>query len=163
MKSKRKTISRRHLRLVRKAEADYWRPSTRADCDEVPRPCPYVTCRFNLYLDMKKNGNVRMNFPNIDPHEMDESCALDVAERVALSGRGATLQEIGNALGVVREMARQMEERLLEHLPIHLEKLVREYGAASFDDLVLDDEEERTPLGRPNKPKPWEPDVCAAE
>ena len=49
-----------------------------------------------------------------------------------------------------------MEERILATLPLHIEKLMREYGVASFDDLVLDDEEERTPLGVPDQPKAWE-------
>ena len=39
------------------------RPKTRADCLRVVRPCPWVSCRWNLALDVKPNGNVTLNFP----------------------------------------------------------------------------------------------------
>jgi len=51
-------------------------------CEGVPRPCPFVSCRHNLYLDVEPNtGEVRLNFPLIEPDEMpaEASCALDVA------------------------------------------------------------------------------------
>lgn len=54
-----------------------WRPATRADCGAVPRPCPYVACRYSLYIDVTQ----QLRRP-LDPWDMpaSSSCALDVAE-----------------------------------------------------------------------------------
>ena len=93
-----------------------WRPQTRADCVNGPRPCPFVACRFSLYLDVKDNGNIRLNFPDL-AREMDgldrmpESCVLDVADR-----GGATLEFVGDTMGVTREMVRQMEIKIYRKL-----------------------------------------------
>jgi hypothetical protein len=59
------------------------RPRTRGDCIDGPRPCPWVSCRHHLYLDVVDGGAIRLNFPNVDPGEMAESCSLDVADREA--------------------------------------------------------------------------------
>ena len=63
-------------------ETGYPKPKTRADCAGVARPCPYVSCRHNLYLDIKRNGAILTNFPDREPWDMPpgESCSLDVAE-----------------------------------------------------------------------------------
>ncbi len=84
----------------------YWRPKTRGDCAEVERPCPYVGCKFHLYLDVNEtNGSMKLNFPSIGPDEMtSDSCSLDVAEE----GRH-TLLQIGRRMALVRERARQVE------------------------------------------------------
>lgn len=95
-----------------------WRPQTRADCVNGPRPCGYVACRFHLYLDVKPNGNIRLNFPD-ELDEMDgldrmpESCVLDVADR-----DGATLEFVGYTMGVTREMVRQMEIKIYKKLAV---------------------------------------------
>jgi len=31
------------------AELEATRPKTRADCGQGPRPCPYISCKFNLW------------------------------------------------------------------------------------------------------------------
>jgi hypothetical protein len=138
---RRATIAKRHLQVLRRVRLDYWRPSVRGDCCNIPRPCPFVSCRFNLYLDVKDNGNIRLNFPDIDPHQMGASCALDVADE-----GGATLERVGQAVGVTREMIRQYEERMLEEL----QSRRTEHGEIDAPRLPDDDE-----LGRPNLPKAW--------
>jgi hypothetical protein len=80
------------------------RPATRADCG-TERPCPYVGCRYNLYLDVTVTGNLKMNFPDLFPENMKVSCVLDVAD----SG-GVTLEETGERLNMTRERVRQIEE-----------------------------------------------------
>lgn len=61
----------------------HWRPRVRGDCADAPRPCPFVGCRYNLFLDAKKNGSILLNFgEDVGALEkMSETCALDVADR----------------------------------------------------------------------------------
>ena len=80
-------------------------PQTRAECVSGPRPCPYTTCRYNLFLDVNSGGGIRFAHPELEPGQMPESCALDVVAR-----EGAlTLEAIGRLLGVTRERIRQIE------------------------------------------------------
>src|SRR5207248_4026222 len=42
------------------AELDATRPRVRGDCAEGPRPCPYVSCKYNLYVDVNpRTGSVK--------------------------------------------------------------------------------------------------------
>lgn len=69
------------------------------------RPCPWVSCRHHLYLDVNpSNGNVKLNFRHIDVWEMAETCSLDIADAGAL-----TLREVGNHFDLTRERIRQLE------------------------------------------------------
>jgi hypothetical protein len=43
------------------AELEELRPRTRADCANVPRPCPIASCRYNLGLHVKPNGTILVN------------------------------------------------------------------------------------------------------
>lgn len=88
----------------------YWRPVTRGDCANVPRPCPYVGCRHNLYLDITRTGSLKFNFPHLQPDQMPTSCAIDEAVEHA----GLTLEEVGVRLNLTRERARQIEEAVLD-------------------------------------------------
>lgn len=93
-------------------EHDYWRPTTRGECARGVRPCPFVGCRYNLYLDVSETtGNLKLNFPDLEPWEMVESCALDVADR----GR-ATFELISTLLNVTRSRAQQLEQIILRKL-----------------------------------------------
>jgi hypothetical protein len=85
----------------------YCRPVTRAECEDGPRPCPYVSCKHHLYLDVNpETGSIKLNFPHLEPWEMVESCSLDVAER-----GGITLEEVGTIVNLTRERVRQVEVR----------------------------------------------------
>lgn len=88
------------------------RPVTRADCANVPRPCPWVGCRHTLYLDVSEAGSIHFPHADREPWEMppSESCSLDVAER-----GGLTLEEVGDVLNVTRERVRQLEFKSLRH------------------------------------------------
>ncbi|MBX3271572.1 MAG: DNA-binding protein [Sandaracinaceae bacterium] len=86
-------------------EADYWKPRTRADCVDMERPCPYVSCKFHLYIDVHPvRGAIKVNFPDLEVWEMTETCALDVADR-----GGITLEEVGEIMNLTRERVRQVE------------------------------------------------------
>jgi hypothetical protein len=92
------------------ADGPYDRPKTRGDCARVPRPCPYVACKYSLYLDVSETGSIILNFPHLEPGEMppDQSCALDLAEK-----RAWTLEEIAQVTNLTRERIRQVELKAL--------------------------------------------------
>jgi hypothetical protein len=88
---------------------DAERPLTRADCQAAARPCPWVSCVHHLYLDVNPvSGAIKLNFPHLEPHEMAETCSLDVADR-----GGITLEEVGAILNLTRERIRQQQEKAL--------------------------------------------------
>jgi len=96
------------------AEIEATRPKSRADCGTGPRPCPYVSCKFNLYVDVNpRTGSVKMNFPDKELWELAETCALDVADRA-----GITLEEVGVIMNLTRERVRQLEMRGLAKLRV---------------------------------------------
>jgi hypothetical protein len=92
------------------ADEPYDRPMTRGDCARVPRPCPYVTCKYSLYLDVSDTGSIILNFPHLEPGQMpaDQSCALDLAERGPM-----TLEDIATVTNLTRERIRQVELKAL--------------------------------------------------
>jgi len=92
------------------ADAPYERPRTRGDCAQVPRPCPYVACKYSLYLDVSSTGSIILNFPHLEPGQMpaERSCALDLAERGPM-----TLEYIAVVTNLTRERIRQVELKAL--------------------------------------------------
>jgi hypothetical protein len=85
----------------------YQRPTMRAECSCAERPCPFVSCKYHLYLDVNpETGSIKLNFPHLDVWEMADSCALDVADR-----GGITLEEVGEIMNLTRERIRQVEVR----------------------------------------------------
>ena len=115
-------FSRRELDAGRMAApeaelAPYYemRPKKRSDClngENAARPCPWLSCRFNTYLDVnEETGSVKFNFPDLDIDEIPETCALDIADR-----GGITLKEVGEIMNLTRERIRQIETRGLNRL-----------------------------------------------
>lgn len=109
-------ITKRELAVARLLHPDLDElprlPATRAECCDGPRPCPFVSCAHHLYLEVnKKNGSIKLNFPDVDPDELPETCELDVAER-----GGETLEEVGAMLNITRERVRQIEVAALTKL-----------------------------------------------
>src|SRR5258708_4995108 len=86
---------------------DELRPKTRAECAGQARPCPWVACKHHLYLDVNpRTGSIKLNFPELEPWELEHTCALDVAENGS-----KTLEEIGEITNLTRERVRQVEVR----------------------------------------------------
>src|SRR5580692_7173622 len=148
-----KRMTKRELELGRLLypEIEVDRPMTRADCVNGERPCPFVSCKHHLFLDVSaRSGAIKLNFPDIEVWEMTETCALDVADR-----GGTTLEEVGAIMNLTRERIRQVEVKGLAKLealrdmanlrdyidegPVGKRKLPVIASPASEDD---DDEEE---------------------
>jgi len=80
------------------------RPRTRGECVNGPRPCPWVSCRHHLGLDIDPHGSIKVR-PDHELSELEHSCSLDVAD-----AGDHVLEEVGELLGgVTRERARQIE------------------------------------------------------
>ena len=93
-------------------EVDAARPPNREACRAAERPCPFVSCKYHLYLDVNPHtGSIKLNFPDLEVWELSETCALDVADR-----GGITLEEVGELLNLTRERIRQVEAAGLEKL-----------------------------------------------
>lgn len=107
-------ITQTELRLGRIAYplVDIARPTTREQCRDGERPCPWVACKHHLYLDINpETGSIKFNFPDLEVDEMTESCSLDIAESGA-----KTLEEVGLLTNLTRERIRQIEVRGLVQL-----------------------------------------------
>lgn len=93
-------------------------PKTRKECAGVPRPCPFLRCKYNLFSNVKDNGNLNMPHGE-DPTAMDRlphSCALDAADAGPL-----TLEEVGLLTATTRERVRQVELRALGKLKAYFD------------------------------------------
>lgn len=106
----RKRLTREELRLgalMFPPVDDVARPRSRGDCRDDARPCPWVSCRHHLYLDVNPDtGSIKINRPDLEPWDLAESCALDVADR-----GGMTLEAVGELMNITRERTRQVEVR----------------------------------------------------
>jgi len=109
-----KRMTKRELEIGRLLfpETDYWRPRTRAECAEGPRPCPFVSCKHHLFIDVSpRTGAIKLNFPDLEVWDLGESCALDVADK-----HGTTLEDVGAIMNLTRERIRQVEVKALAKL-----------------------------------------------
>ena len=125
-------------------EKDFWRPQVRGECtpcatcqafrdgkvhyDENPlpcghpkgesighcRPCAFVGCRHNVYLDVRRSGESLQINTDAEPWDVDpeQSCALDLVE----AWGPMKLKDIGQVLNVTRERTRQIEEKAVRKL-----------------------------------------------
>ena len=134
-----KRMTKRELELGRMLYPevdDIERPRTRAECAEASRPCPFVSCKHHLYLDVSaRTGAIKLNFPDLEVWEMNETCALDVADR-----GGTTLEEVGAIMNLTRERIRQVEVKGLAKL------------AALRDMMALRDYVDGGPMGKRRLP-----------
>ena len=115
-----KRMTKRELELGRMLYPDVEgveKPRTRAECVEGHRPCPFVSCKHHLYLDVSaRTGAIKLNFPDLEVWDMTETCALDVADR-----GGTTLEEVGAIMNLTRERIRQVEVKGLAKLEATIE------------------------------------------
>jgi hypothetical protein len=97
-----------HLRVL---------PATRGECKDGPRPCPLVSCRHHLALDIAEDGRLFLahdfDESNADSivealAAMPETCALDVAER-----GGIDRETAGDILGIGHDMVKLSSMRAM--------------------------------------------------
>lgn len=100
---------------------DVERPRSRGECQDAARPCPWVSCRHHLYLDVDEGGALKVNFPHLEPWELKETCSLDVADR-----GGETLELVGELINVTRERTRQVEVAALRRARVRNLPLLKE-------------------------------------
>lgn len=104
-------------------------PMTRGDCVDAERPCPFVSCKHHLYLDVSpRTGSIKLNFPDLEPWELEHSCALDAADR-----GGLTLEEAAERMNITRERLRQLEVKAF----VSLRQALDEAGL-TFDELTAE-------------------------
>lgn len=96
----------RYLPVIADDDSNDDRPKTRAECVNAERPCPWVSCRYHLYLEVNSIGRIRVMFSGKDVDEIPESCALDVADKGEHS-----LDGVGALLNLTHERIRQVEVR----------------------------------------------------
>ena len=94
-------------------EMEWTRPRVRGDCLEGPRPCPWVSCRYHLGIDVKASGGIIFNFDDPVGDGEHPTCALDCAD-----DRSMTLEAVGALLDSTREWIRQIEDRALARLAV---------------------------------------------
>jgi hypothetical protein len=87
------------------------RPRTRGDCVDAPRPCPWVSCRHHLSIEVFDSGSFREVFPGLALAKMVDTCSLDVADRGS-----QTLETVASHMHVTRERVRQIETSTLSML-----------------------------------------------
>ncbi|MCC6664245.1 MAG: hypothetical protein IT375_10905 [Polyangiaceae bacterium] len=127
-------------------ESDYEKPKTRAECAEGPRPCAFVSCKHHLYIDVSpRTGAIKLNFPDLEVWELNESCALDVADR-----GGTTLEDVGAIMNLTRERIRQVEVKALAKLE------------ALRDMMALRDYVDEGPVGKRRLPRLTKADLAVS-
>ncbi len=100
----------RHLRLVG-APSDSSLPRTRGECRDGARPCPLVSCRHHLAVDVGRKGRLTVHWePDEEPDR--PSCALDVAEQAG----GLSPAEVATLIGVTRQGVRVVEEKAVRKM-----------------------------------------------
>lgn len=62
-------------------------------------------------------GGLKINFPGMEVDQLEETCALDVAER-----GGLTLKEVGDLVSLTRERIRQVEVSAMKKLLVECQK-----------------------------------------
>jgi hypothetical protein len=124
-----------------------WRPRTRGDCASVERPCLYVACKHNLYLDVLEPssvapfGTIKTNFASPADMPRGASCVLDVAE-----AGPHTLEECAVVMQMSDERCRQIDlearAKFVAGGGDRLRDLALQTGVVAFDY----DEQEEPPM-----------------
>ena len=78
------------------------RPRTRGECACMPRPCPFVSCRWHLAHEALSLDLDDATMAVAIVEETGDTCALDVADR------GADEYEVASLMGVSHQRVNQL-------------------------------------------------------
>ena len=146
------SVSSRRLVRLQQAQNEldeveiYDRPKTRRDCLSAEqaekimgfkdkrgdglncqRPCPFVSCRYHLYVGYVGRPHIgEPGYP--EPWEIPVTCTLDIADE-----QGKTLEEVGTVLDLTRERIRQIESEAMVKFKTQMEELGYDIGDAISD------------------------------
>jgi hypothetical protein len=131
------------------AEYEADRPQTRADCLKgginEARPCPFVSCRHHMFLDVNEDGAVKQNWGNLDLWDprIPSTCSLDLADEQAAKGPKAPPRdfvEIGRLLNLTgtgaKKIIKRAEFRMREEAEEHELEPSYDDGAHDYDSLM---------------------------
>jgi len=98
------------------------KPLTVLQCE--PGPCSRVGCEKNLYLDVDPvTGFIKLNFPDLDIDELEETCADRVARRAEELHRQPRTEAVARLLNLTDERLRQIEVGAIKKLGPAVENL----------------------------------------
>jgi len=86
------------------------------------RPCRRLECRYHLAIDAvsrRRRPTFRHNFPGVPLEDLQETCALEAAER----NGGLTHAEIAVLMNTSTEQIKQIEQVALKKVSIKLREL----------------------------------------
>jgi hypothetical protein len=129
-----------HLRVL---------PETRGECRGGARPCPMVSCRHHLLLDVASDGRLyrTMPFDERSPESilealvaMPETCALDVADRGGVSDiKAAEVLNLDRSWLIdIEDAALRKLEVFGAHLREHPEDSYLRYMNMSKEELTME-------------------------
>jgi hypothetical protein len=101
--------------------------------DSEPHTCPFVTCKYHLYLDINFNGTIRVNFPDVEPEDLTPCCAIISA--MDAGKEGMTLSEIGRAMNLTRERVRQILDDIIAQVGDEFSKSLPDCDEKHLRDL----------------------------
>lgn len=123
------------------------RPRSRTECLDGPRPCPWVSCRYHLLLDVTEDGRLYNNW------QVDETSADSIADTLTAmpdtcsldrSHEGLQQEEIGALFSLTKQRIEQIEARAIARLKaagIDLEDAPEHPDDPYMKYFALDDDE----------------------
>jgi hypothetical protein len=104
---------------------DQRRPERFSDCKRGP--CPWVSCRYHLYLDVnEQTGAIKINHPGKEPWELKQTCARRIGRRVLLTGQETPVRKVAKLMNVTDERVRQIEGKAISKLKVLAEDVPNE-------------------------------------
>jgi hypothetical protein len=93
------------------------RPKTRGECADMPRPCPFVSCKWHLAHSAAEAEVDAELVADAIANETGDTCALDVADRGP-----STQREVARCLNLSHQRVSQIEEGLPFEVGSHMKR-----------------------------------------
>lgn len=105
------------------------RPVTRGECVDGPRPCIWTRCRYHLERDDAIGERRYRGIHHAEAMQrrrednIEDSCALDVADHLADNRATASEEDVARLLGVTKQRVQQIERSAMKKLALRARKL----------------------------------------